>query len=56
MSYNLEFHVEALKEWKKLNPSIKAQFKKQLEKRLEKFACAIFHLALTQSYRQSFNF
>lgn len=35
MSYELEFHEDALKEWKKLDPSIKEQFKKQLAKRLE---------------------
>ncbi|RJF99480.1 type II toxin-antitoxin system RelE family toxin [Noviherbaspirillum saxi] len=35
MSYELEFHEDALKEWKKLDPSIKEQFKKQLVKRLE---------------------
>ncbi|QWE20881.1 type II toxin-antitoxin system RelE/ParE family toxin [Polynucleobacter sp. AP-Kolm-20A-A1] len=32
--YSLEFHVLALKEWHKLDNSIKAQFKKQLEKRV----------------------
>lgn len=32
--YNLEFHVLALKEWQKLDGSIKEQFKKQLQKRL----------------------
>lgn len=35
MTYELEFHEQALKEWKKLDPSIKAQFKKQLATRLE---------------------
>jgi len=35
MSYKLEFNKEALKEWKKIDPSIKEQFKKQLAKRLE---------------------
>ena len=34
-TYSLEFHVQALKEWKKLDGSIKAQFKKALTKRLE---------------------
>ena len=33
-SFNLEFHVLALKEWQKLDNSIKEQFKKQLQKRL----------------------
>jgi mRNA interferase RelE/StbE len=35
MSYELAFHEAALKEWKKLDVSIKAQFKKQLVKRLQ---------------------
>ncbi len=35
MSYELVFHEAALKEWKKLGASVKAQFKKQLAKRLE---------------------
>ena len=34
MTYDLEFHPLALKEWKKLAPSIKQQFKKKLEHRL----------------------
>ena len=33
-SFNLEFHALALKEWQKLDNSIKEQFKKQLQKRL----------------------
>ena len=33
-SFNLEFHDLALKEWQKLDNSIKEQFKKQLQKRL----------------------
>lgn len=32
--YDLEFDVAALKEWRKLDGSIQAQFKKQLTKRL----------------------
>ena len=32
--YDLEFDVDALKEWRKLDGSIQAQFKKQLTKRL----------------------
>jgi mRNA interferase RelE/StbE len=35
MSYNLEFRPKALKEWNKLNPTIKSQFKKKLKERLE---------------------
>ena len=35
MTYELEFHEDAFKEWKKLDPSIRIQFKKQLAKRLE---------------------
>ena len=34
MTYNLEFHPLALKEWKKLAPSIQQQFKKKLQQRL----------------------
>ena len=33
--YNLKFLPTALKEWKKLDSSIQAQFKKKLKKRLE---------------------
>ena len=35
MTYSLEFHEDALKEWNDLDGSIKSQFKKQLEKRME---------------------
>jgi len=35
MIYELEFNEEAFKEWNDLDGSIKSQFKKQLEKRLE---------------------
>jgi mRNA interferase RelE/StbE len=35
MSYSLEFKSQALKEWKKLNSTIKEQFKKKLKERLE---------------------
>lgn len=31
MSYNLEFHPKALKEWHKLGDTIKAEFKKKLQ-------------------------
>ncbi len=34
-TYELEFHVDALKEWHKLDGSIRTQFKKQLAKRLQ---------------------
>lgn len=33
--YELEFHEAALKEWRKLDGAIQAQFKKQLAKRLQ---------------------
>jgi mRNA interferase RelE/StbE len=36
MSYNLEFKVSALKEWKKLDGGIREQFKKKLAERLER--------------------
>ncbi|SMM98949.1 RelE/StbE replicon stabilization toxin [uncultured Candidatus Thioglobus sp.] len=35
MSYKLKFMPKALKSFAKLNPELKAQFKKQLDKRLE---------------------
>lgn len=35
MSYSLEFKPKALKEWNKLNSTIKSQFKKKLKERLE---------------------
>ena len=35
MSYKLEFKKLALKEWKKLDPTIQAQFKKKLQQRLK---------------------
>jgi mRNA interferase RelE/StbE len=34
-TYNLEFHELALKEWNKLDGSIKAQFRNALSKRLK---------------------
>ena len=34
MTYSLEFHPLALKEWKKTAPSIQQQFKKKLQQRL----------------------
>lgn len=36
MRYRLVFKEEALKEWRKLDRSIREQFKKKLEQRLEK--------------------
>lgn len=35
MSYSLQFHELALKEWKKLGASIREQFKKKLAERLQ---------------------
>ena len=35
MSYKLEFLDDALVEWRKLDGSVREQFKKKLEKRLE---------------------
>jgi len=35
MNYELFFHPKALKEWKKLDKSIKEQFKKKLKERLQ---------------------
>lgn len=34
MTYKLDFHPDALDEWKKLPPHIKEQFKKVLKRRL----------------------
>ena len=34
MTYELTFKKSALKEWEKLNPTVKEQFKKILERRL----------------------
>ncbi|EGV19989.1 type II toxin-antitoxin system RelE family toxin [Thiocapsa marina] len=34
MIYELAFHPEALKEWVKLDPSVRTQFKKKLAERL----------------------
>ena len=36
MTYSLAFLPTALKEWRKLDASVKAQFKKKLAERLEK--------------------
>lgn len=35
MSYELEFKISALKEWRKLDSSIREQFKKRLAERLK---------------------
>lgn len=35
MSYSLRFHELALKEWRKLDPALREQFKKKLAERLE---------------------
>jgi mRNA interferase RelE/StbE len=35
MTYKLEFHEDALKEWNKLDGSVRGQFKTQLAARLE---------------------
>ncbi|MFZ6654080.1 type II toxin-antitoxin system RelE family toxin [Undibacterium sp. TJN19] len=35
MTYKLDFHPDALKEWHKLDAAIKTQFKKKLQERLE---------------------
>jgi len=35
MTYSLEFKKSALKEWKKLNHTVRQQLKKKLEERLE---------------------
>lgn len=34
MTYNLKFHQKALKEWNKLDKSIREQFKKKIKERL----------------------
>ena len=51
--FNLEFHVLALKEWQKLDSSIKEQFKKQLQKRLlnPRVASAKLHGDLDNFYK-----
>ena len=51
--FNLEFHVLALKEWQKLDNSVKDQFKKQLEKCLlnPRVASAKLHGDLDNFYK-----
>ena len=52
-SFNLEFHTLALKEWQKLDNSVKEQFKKQLQKRLinPRVASAKLHGDLDNFYK-----
>jgi mRNA interferase RelE/StbE len=51
--FSLEFHVLALKEWQKLDNSVKDQFKKHLEKRLlnPRVASAKLHGDLDNFYK-----
>lgn len=35
MSYRLRFHEQALREWRKLGPDLREQFKKKLAERLD---------------------
>ncbi len=35
MTYKLDFHPDALKEWGKLDETVRTQFKKKLKQRLE---------------------
>ena len=35
MTYNRDFHPEALREWEKLHPTFRLHFKKKLKERLE---------------------
>ncbi len=52
-TYELEFDVGALKEWHKLDGSIRAQFKKQIAKRLlaPHVASAKLHGDLQNTYK-----
>ena len=52
-TFSLEFHVLALKEWQKLDYSVKNQFKKHLEKRLlnPRVASAKLHGDLDNFYK-----
>ena len=51
--YSLEFHVDALKEWRKPDASVQQQFKKQLAKRLVQphVSTAKLHGALQNTYK-----
>lgn len=52
MSYSLEFKESALKEWKKLDGAIRAQFKKKLAERLERPRVASARLSgMTDCYK-----
>ena len=52
-TYSLEFNVLAFKEWQKLDNSIRSQFKKQLEKRIQnpRVASAKLHGDLDNFYK-----
>ena len=52
-TYELAFHEAALKEWRKLDGSVQAQFKKQLAKRLQAphVATARLHGELKNTYK-----
>jgi mRNA interferase RelE/StbE len=52
-TYSLEFNVLALKEWQKLDNSVRSQFKKQLEKRIQnpRIAFAKLHGDLDNFYK-----
>ena len=53
MTYELEFHELALKEWRKLDGSVQAQFKKQLARRLQSphVPSARLHADLKHTYK-----
>jgi mRNA interferase RelE/StbE len=52
MNYSLEFKESALKEWKKLDGAIRAQFKKKLAERLERPRVASARLSgMTDCYK-----
>ena len=52
MSYSLEFKESALKEWKKLDATIRGQFKKKLAERLVRPRVASARLSgLTDCYK-----
>jgi mRNA interferase RelE/StbE len=51
--FSLEFNVLAFREWKKLDHSVRSQFKKQLEKRVQnpRVASAKLHGDLNNFYK-----
>jgi mRNA interferase RelE/StbE len=53
MSYELEFHHEALKEWHRLDGSVRAVLKKKLAERLESphIVNDLFHTAYGVRYK-----